>query len=465
MPDETKFAVYFSHSWRPHDVDLNLLVWSEVCKSCELLVDAPDEAGANPPYYINRIEELLRRSDLFVCVLTHRVENDPSGQGPDAALQCSKYSVFEIRLAERMNIPRLILYERSTGFKATRSPRSNELYVAFDRGRQDPLPELRHWKSTISSKIQQWVSWAMAHRRPVSYEQPSLAVNLMKRDIPDSAEVGEVIETAIKRAGYERVSWSTPFQNNIESAQILHAAGLVVGEFGVTSPVSSELYTAAHTLGLPAIRMVRGGADPAKALPWFLRDHPGGYSQDLVSWTKPEELAAQIEPRARAMFRICRALGDDDTRQYLNSKRYSQSFVFISHTLKPPHRELVEKIYASLEQRYVKPFEYHLVNPAGEEWKKALDEQLRKTTHFVVLLTDGYETSPVCTYEMDEVLKRGSEVKILPFMAAGRSTPHPRLGQLHHRLLSATDLTASAKVVADRVMNVLAGKSEDVEGV
>ena len=70
MADKDSFALYFSHSWRPRDVDLNVSVWKALCGQCQMLVDVPDEPGANPPYYVHRIEERLQRSDLFVSVLT-----------------------------------------------------------------------------------------------------------------------------------------------------------------------------------------------------------------------------------------------------------------------------------------------------------------------------------------------------------------------------------------------------------
>src|SRR4051794_40120415 len=104
----SRLSVYFSQSWRPLDVDLNVQVWSELAPTHELLVDEPEDASAEPPYYINRIEELLQRADVFLAVLTYR----PQKQG----LQCSPYMVFEIRLAERVAMPRLVLYERKTGF-------------------------------------------------------------------------------------------------------------------------------------------------------------------------------------------------------------------------------------------------------------------------------------------------------------------------------------------------------------
>ena len=137
MADENRFSLYFSHSWRPRDVNLNVNVWEALCSECELLVDAPEEPGADPPYYINRIEELLRRSDLFVSVLTFREPRDGDFTAADTKLRCSPYSLFEIRLAERADIPRLILYERSTGFRPPSIQRPWEAYgwqrLAFER--------------------------------------------------------------------------------------------------------------------------------------------------------------------------------------------------------------------------------------------------------------------------------------------------------------------------------------------
>lgn len=71
MGGQSRFAVYFSHSWHARDVELNLQVWKELATDCALLVDRPDEPGADPPYYINRIEELLRRTDLFEIGRAH----------------------------------------------------------------------------------------------------------------------------------------------------------------------------------------------------------------------------------------------------------------------------------------------------------------------------------------------------------------------------------------------------------
>jgi hypothetical protein len=452
MPDESRFAVYFSHSWRPRDVDLNVRVWEELAVDCELLVDEPEEPGANPPYYINRIEELLQRADVFVSVLTYREPRAGDFTGEDANLRCSPYSLFEIRLAERAGLPHLILYERSTGFRPPRIMRPGEAYVPFDRGARERLPEQRQWTSVIHSKIEQWKDWARSHRRPLSYEQSTLAAMLIPCAPQDP--VCEVLENALRDSGYEPMRCDPARQRSSEAFRLLREAGLVVVEFTGQDVVCKQLYAAAHGLGLPAIRLLHSQSGEAD-LPWILRGDPGGYQNDIVVWNKPEELPDLVKPRMKAMFRLSPARRDGDASDYLQSKRYAQFFVFLSHTLKGPGRELVEEIYSQLLQRHVTPFEYHKVNTAGVDWRQVLNDALQKTTHFVALEDSEYVESPTCTEELEAVLKRGGEVKILPFMIAGQEKPHPRLTGTHNRLVSPKSPRADAEVVVQEVMATL----------
>ena len=138
---ERKFSLYLSHSWERLDIELNLWVWERLAPICDLLVDKPDTQDKDPPNYINRIEELLRRADAFVAILTHRANDNKQNFSGDFALQCSPGSVFEMRLAERANVPRLILYDRQTGFHAAGGQKGGLRYIAFDRGHEESLPE------------------------------------------------------------------------------------------------------------------------------------------------------------------------------------------------------------------------------------------------------------------------------------------------------------------------------------
>jgi TIR domain len=451
MADGGRFAIYISHSWRPRDVDLNLQVWHELKDDCELLVDVPEQPGANPPYYINRIEELLRRTDLFLSILTFREPRDGDFTSEDAYLKCSPFSLFEIRLAERADIPRLILFERSTGFRPPRTVRAGESYIPFDRGFGDRLPEQRQWSRVIQSKIQQWKTWASDHRKPTSYEQSTDAALI---GMSDNDESYNIVQRCVRDGGYEPLICEPEHMRSSESMRALREAGLVVAELSTHEPRAQQLYAAAHAQGLPAIRMLRSASDKIE-VPWILKGDPGGYHLDIVAWHKTAELPAILTPRILSMFRLSPALPDAQATDYLQSKRYSQFFVFISHTLKPPDRALVEHLYSLLKERHITPFEYHEVNTAGIDWRESLNESLQKTTHFVALLSQDYELSQTCTYELETILARGNKVCILPFMVNGRSVPNPKLAQMHNTLLENPDPRIEARIVVDQVTAAL----------
>jgi len=447
MAEGNRFAVYISHSWRPRDVELNLQVWQALADNCELLVDVPEKLGANPPYYINRIEELLRRTDLFLGILTYR--EPPAGEftSQDVHLKCSPYSLFEIRLAERADIPRLILFERSTGFRPPRTVRPWESYIPFDRGVRERLPEQRQWLTVIQPKIQQWRSWASDHRKPTSYEQSTNAALI---GLPKGEECYDVVQGCVRDGGYEPVLCEPELLRSSEAIRVLREAGLVVAEFTAQDLRTQQLYAAAHALSLPAIRMFRSESN-AMEVPWILKGDPGGYQHDIVAWRNPTELPAILKPHILTMFRLSPALRDAEATEYLQSKRYSQFFVFISHNLKPPNRGLVEHLYSLLKERHITPFEYHEVNTAGIDWRESLNESLQKTTHFVALLSPDYEMSQTCTYELETILARGNAVSILPFMVGGRSVPSPKLAQMHNTLLANPDPLVDAQIVASQV--------------
>jgi len=419
----------------------------------------PEEPGANPPYYINRIEELLRRADLFVSVLTQREPGPGDFPAGGSRLRCSPYSLFEIRLAERADIPRLVLYERSTGFKPPRVQRSWEAYVPFDRGTHDDRPEQSQWTKVVEPKIRQWQDWTADHRKPASYEQSTQAMILVDDHAQESLR--GVLEDCVRDAGYEPDHCDVERVGSGAALRQVREAGLVIHDFSTASSRLTQVYAAAHALGIPTIRLLAQGEETA--LPWLIEGEPGGYHLDLVRWRSLDEVAPLVRPRVDAMFRLSPGLRGAEGADYLQSKRYAHLLVFISHTLKPPQRTLVDLIYSKFASRHVTPFEYHHVNKAGIDWAKALNEALDKTTHFVVLLSGEYERSQTCTTEIEHILarkNRDEKVTILPFMTDGRSTPHPKLTHMHHTLLDATQDANAETIVAQ----VMASLEETVRG-
>ena len=442
----SKLAVYFSQSWRPLDVDLNVRAWSEFSPTCELLVDAPENMSADPPYYINRIEELLRRADLFLAVLTYRKR--------DTGPQCSPYMLFEIRLAERVDLPRLVLYERNTGFRPPQSPQPRpwECYVPFGRAENVSLIEDSTWEKTILPRVRAWIGWCADHRLPTGYEQSTTAALLLDGVIDPAA--ADAVRTALEKR-YDRIVECDPLRQGSDAAiRNLREAGLVAA-FDLASP----LYAAVHMAGVPTIRMMRGEA--GTPVPWIVRFGPGGYEEDIAYWTSPTSLPQQLEPRIGAMFRLSRAMRDVEATAYLTSKRYRDFLVFVSHNLKPPDDLLVRRICDLLRKHNVASFEYNDRNRAAIQWRPAMEDALSKTTHFVALVSPTYDQSPTCTEEIEVALARGSAVEILPFKVLGRQIPHPRLTGIHNELLRSDDPVENAEEVVRTVVGALDAALQD----
>jgi len=119
----TPLSAYFSLSWNARDTLLNVNIWERLARDCHLLIDRPEEAhGGKRPYFICRIETLMRRSDVFVCCLPalppeRRTSRDPAAVGDWRYNEYSPFILFELRLAERADLPRFVLYDRESRFQ------------------------------------------------------------------------------------------------------------------------------------------------------------------------------------------------------------------------------------------------------------------------------------------------------------------------------------------------------------
>jgi hypothetical protein len=309
------------------------------------------------------------------------------------------------------------------------------------------------WENTILPRVRAWTGWCALHRLPSGYEQSTAAALLLE----DTAYTGAVDAVRpVLEKHYDRILECNPARQGSDAViRNLREAGLVAA-FDLASP----LYAAVHMAGLPSIRMVRGEAETQ--LPWIVRFGPGGYQEDIVYWTSPESLPVQVEPRTRAMYRLSLRKRDGKDIAYLTSKRYRDFLVFVSHNLRPPDDILVQRICDLLSKHSVASFEYNDRNRSGIDWRDAMEESLRATTHFVALVSPTYDQSPTCTEEIESVLARGAAVEILPFKVLGRQTPHPRLTGLHNKALRSEDPAINAeevfKNVVERLDAALQGK-------
>lgn len=441
------FATYLSHSWRASDLALNLRLWELLAPQCSLLVDRKPSAGHQPPWYINRIEEYIRRSDLFVGVLSYRDE-PTAGDGPDGRTRCSRHALFEIRLAERARKPRMIVYDERTQFTPGTEASDYVQYVSFS------LADFEQGRDNIARRIIHWLQSVTSDFRPRSLD-PQRASHILLPSSSTNPELVACIEAALRDAEFQSIVAIRPVSTEMELLGQLAASGLLVADVGDGSV--SDVYAMAHALFLPTIRLVRSLPDrEPPLLPWYLAGHPEGYQKDLVSYDKLDSLPLEIKVRATAMRDSRRAIRDhEEGRRFLEGKDIAIPHrVFVSHSLKGSDRILVDRVVAAFKAVGIESWEYGDKNDAGVLWKRELEQQLAVATHAVLLVANGYEASRACDLEFTALYTRLAPSRIFPFLVAGRTLPLVRLDEHHHRALSSSPEVAAAEV-AKRVQTAL----------
>jgi hypothetical protein len=451
------FAAYFSHSWSDRDVAINLMLWKQLAERCRLLIDKPqpttDEAR---PYFISRIESLVRRSDVFVACLPalppeKRQPRPPGATGDWRYNLCSPYILFELRLAERADLPRFVLYDLESRFQPPAHAAPHVCYVGrrFDELRT--LIAAGGLDHRLVEEADAWLARVAESRRPEPEQSHGRAAYLLADDEP-GAKFRGVIADAIEHAGFDEPRpLDALFHTDAELCQGLRSLDLLVVD--VARPELLPLYFTAHALLVPTIRVHSGESPPGEqgdaALPALLRGHPAGYQKDLIGPAQDEVVFRRIHDRATASTRGTEPIiGFDRGQSLLYERTYpGPHFVFLSHDQKLHDRALIEEIVAGCRAVGITIWEYAVENRSGEVWRQKMDEALAKSTHMVALLSPGYEQSEGCREEWEFALAHG--LPLLPFFTNGRTTTafQLRSEKIAHEPLTRTPQENARRVV------------------
>lgn len=457
MSSNNILSAYFSHSWKPADLPLNLALWERISKYCHLLIDQPVQhmSETAPPWYISRIESLIRRSDVFIACMPAAAAAPDETKPGDWRLRCSPYLLFEIRLAQRANLPRFIIFDRSTGFRppAQTGPhvrylpcRMGELVARFERDNQD---------HAVIDALEEWLTWLGRNVHPVRETDSFHWACLVGGR--GSASRRRTIEESVAAAGFhEPIDLTVDCRHDAELAQRARSLSFLVAD--VSDPEMLPLYTLAHALFVPSIRLhAQGISKTDEHLPAILRGHPAGYQLDLLPVRGGNASREQLTLRAQAVARSATPIvSHDEGRHELQQRGYKKHLVFISHDLKSADRVLIIEICQACRRHGIDFWEYEERNRSGDHWRNNLDEALDRMTHFIPLLSTTYEHSTMCMKELSRANARRSEITILPFLLADRQRPNVELrdheSTHHERLFPEKPAAENAQAVVENIL-------------
>lgn len=461
-----KLSVYFSHSWHHSHLPVNLMLWNQLAEHCNLLIDQPESTAAETkPYYICRIESLLRRADAFVAVLPQLPTEKQTARRTDAKGDwryhyCSPYILFELRLAERVDLPCFVLYDTATNFRPPASPRPHLRYVGR---RFEELQALLAGEGMDRSLADEFDAWLVATTR--NRLRQSIVENDKVACLLSDDSLGQKLHSSVSEAvddlGFDQpLRLESAFRTDAELYQTLRSVGLLIAD--VSRPEIWPLYHAAHSLMVPTIRLFSSNASPSPEddsfLPTLLRGHPAGYQRDMFPGEDPEILSTWAGDRAKSLRRSALPIiGREKGQALLYERTYAgPHFVFLSHDEKLHDRALVDAIVAGCAAKGITIWEYATENRAGDKWRKNMADALGKMTTMVALLSPNYETSTGCREEWDFALQH--KIPILPFLTRGRTSPSTELKQqdkTHEPLYASRSTAENAKSVVERLRTEL----------
>ena len=281
--DTRQQLLYFCHSWFPEHVDLNIAIWEHLWAECRFLVDHNE--AADPPYFVSRIEDLIGRADCLVAFVP-----PPPGRHGEAAGEVSPYVLFEIALAERAGIPRLVVVDQHVrmNWVVDEPPSVRCLSVDF--------AALANGSDAITWRhLSNWLAAVGSGLDPQDRVESRRATLLIPPG-SERSELREAIEGCLRREGYLDVA-CLPCSSDVDAVRRLRHTDLLVADVG--SPSLWDWYAMAHALAVPTIRYA---AAEGASVPAILRGYEAGFEQDIVRSTSLAQLTAEVGLRARAIL-------------------------------------------------------------------------------------------------------------------------------------------------------------------
>jgi hypothetical protein len=444
---------YLSHSWRPADIGLNVLVWEALAHRCALSVDREGSERRQGGVFINRLEYLIGQCQAFVAVLAYRDEpRDPARTPHGFDLKCSAPSLFEVRLAERARKPRLVIYDQRTRFRPPRPGPNADLvtYLPVNAAR-----ELDNGGAQVRPAVDRWLA-QFEQYRDLGHLQPRTDVTVYVEPESDpSGAIRAAIRDGLRDSRFATVHEVEPWHLDSEVIQMLQTTDLLVAEVG---SADASVLGVAHALFTPTIRFTVAAGPPAR-LPTLLTGHPFGYERDIFCAETVGVLSEAIRDRIAAMDRDRylikdRAEGLAYFRKYLTKPDQ----VFVSHNLPDGDRPLTERVVARLREHGIPVWEYRneMKNSSGAVWEERLVAAMRASTHVVFIAGADFEARTQCARELAHfAAERGlGEGNVFPFLRGGRLLPIPPFQHLNNTRLP-DEHGEAAEVVVRKVVGTL----------
>jgi nucleoside phosphorylase len=417
--------LYFSHSYRREDRDLNDYFWKLFHRAGFSLTVDPGTTSLSTI----SLELMMARSAGFAAVVTFR-PHEPH-------YQCSPFIIHEYGLAVLASRPRLVLRDKRVSpnyFKVV-----DTLDVEFDVDSLD---------RSVGDLQQQL---AVLHQRTAPVAKRAFRQGRVGLILADDPREGHREGARSRRSTADWISAPATSARRDLLSQLLNASGddaLDLGDFvddylqltvksrscdfvviDLDRRGAAGVADFLQGLGIPLLKMLHRGRNPALPPQRLLKSAPlsrvASDEELVVYWTDHNELAAKLGQE------ISRALTDRrEFKDYEAGHRYFRSLgrealpVFVSNSSK--NNAFAQELTDGLSLENIPYFHYrwHNTIELGRNWAVRLDEELSGSRIFVPLIDDSYWASTWCRreYELARELEQAGRLRIVPYLLEETTT-------------------------------------------
>jgi nucleoside phosphorylase len=398
--------VYFSHSYRREDRDVNDHFW-------HIFHDAGFSFTVDPgttSFFPTALELMMARSVGFAAVVTYRDEEE--------RYQCSPFIMHEYGLAVQAQRPRLVLRDKRVPPRNFESQET--LSVEFDvaalgRCTHELKRQLHQFRIQASGRL-------VGHR----YRRGHVGVAIQSRlDAEQGNGEGRWarVEDYLDKRGCEPVDLVAIADDPWQLAQAADAC-----DFAIIDIDDSKMSGIADFLlgrGTPLLKVARRNASPitpSRLLGSAPLRRATAADELVMYWTDQEDFESRIRQQ------ISRAMTDRTEFTDLNTgHRYFRSLgrevkpVFVSNAAAA--NGLARELANSLILENIPFFHYRYQNPIGlgEQWTHQLERMVAVSKVFLPLIDDSYWASEYCRreYEAASRLSEAGRITIFPCLLPG----------------------------------------------
>jgi nucleoside phosphorylase len=398
--------VYFSHSYRPEDRDVNVHFWKMLHAAGFSITVDPGTTSLFP----TALEIMMTRSVGYSAVVTFRKEEED--------YLCSPFILHEYGLAVQAHLPRLVLRDKRVPFQNFNA--SGTLDLEFDTADLDRSTKM------LEQQLEQFRSQASGRLTGHRYRRQYVGIAIQGQLDSRYASIADRrtrVERFLSKRGWAPLDLAVIAEDPGQLAKAADECDFVIADVDDAQMAGIADFLLGR--GTPLLKVARRGADkirPRRLLGSAPLLRAAAVDQLVMYYTNEEEFESKIQQQ------ISRAMTDrDEFTDFLIGHRYFRSLgreaqpVFVSNAAAV--NGLAGDLAVSLNSENIPFFHYRYHNTIGlgERWNLQIEQMIAASGIFLPLIDGSYWESPYCVQEYEAAVRlaEAGRIMIIPCLLDG----------------------------------------------